>query len=74
MRFDLDISGWIDNFLTNDVVQILTFISITSGIGLIIGGLNSHKKVETHNKIWCKIMILVGALMLGRNLLSLFGI
>ena len=70
----LDIQGWIDGILTDGVLQVMTFVSIAVGIGLIIGGMSSHKKAESHNRIWCKLMIVVGTIMLGRNLLSLFGI
>ena len=71
---ELDIQGWIDSILTDGVLQMLTFVSIAVGIGLIIGGISSHKKAEPQNRVWCKLMIVVGLIMLGRNLLSLFGI
>jgi len=70
----LDIQGWVDEILTDGVLQMLTLVSIAVGIGLIIGGISSHKKAEPHNRVWCKLMIVIGTIMVGRNLLSLFGI
>jgi len=71
---NIDIAGWIDGILTDGVVQILNLFSMGLGVGLIFWGVNDLKKGKPDEKVWNVVTILVGAVMLGRNLLNLFGV
>lgn len=74
MNFDVNITDTIDGFLSEDVLQILNWVGVTIGIGLIIWGLVSHKKEAENEQKWNKVVIVIGILMSIRALLSLFGI
>jgi len=71
---NIDIAGWIDGILTDGVVQILNLFSMGLGVGLIFLGVNDLKKGKPDEKVWNVVAILVGAVMLGQNLLNLFGV
>jgi len=70
MQVDLDIAGWIDGILSDGVLQVMTFLSIAIGIGLIFWGVTNFKQSE--GKVWNVIAVLVGVVMIVRNLFNLF--
>jgi len=72
-----DIGEWIENMVSSDVLQspMMILINVVIGIGLVVWGAIDYKnKEKERDKIWNIIAVLLGAVMLGRNLLSLLGI
>ncbi|MCL1989295.1 MAG: hypothetical protein FWG67_00230 [Defluviitaleaceae bacterium] len=72
--FDINLTNMIDNILSSEVLQELTFVSIAIGVGLIVWGMLDHKKGAEEEKKWNKVAILIGIIMIIRNFLTLLGI